>query len=98
MAQFVAAQLAPGVEPPPPPPPPPPPWMASRPAGLRAFIEAMKGDGTLIIERAEAGTADKRRAKIDRAKARLHANIGTTRLYDRQQSRPEDSPAFKVKY
>ena len=41
-------------------------------------LTAMKGDGTLIIERAEAGTAEKRRAKIDRAKARLHANIGTT--------------------
>jgi pimeloyl-ACP methyl ester carboxylesterase len=38
MSAFVAAQLAPGVEPPAPPPGPPPPWMASRPAGLRAFI------------------------------------------------------------
>ena len=27
-----------------------------------------------------------------------HANVSTTRLYDRRQSRPEDSPAFKVKY
>jgi hypothetical protein len=33
---------------------------------------------TLIIERAEAGAADKRRAKIDKAKARMHANIGAT--------------------
>jgi pimeloyl-ACP methyl ester carboxylesterase len=38
MPAFVAMQLAPGVEPPPPPPGPPPPWMATRPAGLRAFI------------------------------------------------------------
>jgi pimeloyl-ACP methyl ester carboxylesterase len=38
MPAFVAAQLAPGVEPPPPPPGPPPPWMATRPAGLRAFL------------------------------------------------------------
>jgi pimeloyl-ACP methyl ester carboxylesterase len=38
MPAFVAAQLAPGVEPPSPPPGPPPPWMATRPAGLRAFI------------------------------------------------------------
>jgi pimeloyl-ACP methyl ester carboxylesterase len=38
MPAFVAKQLAPGVEPPPPPPGPPPPWMASRPAGLRAFM------------------------------------------------------------
>lgn len=27
-----------------------------------------------------------------------HANIATTRLYDRRQSRPEDSPTFKVTY
>ena len=26
------------------------------------------------------------------------ANIGTTRLYDRRRSRPEDSPTFKVRY
>ena len=38
MPAFVAIQLAPGVEPPPPPPGPQPPWMATRPAGLRAFI------------------------------------------------------------
>lgn len=27
-----------------------------------------------------------------------HANIATTRLYDRRRSRPEDSPTFKVRY
>lgn len=27
-----------------------------------------------------------------------HANISTTRLYDRRQSRPEDSPTFRVSY
>ncbi|MBI1784278.1 site-specific integrase, partial [Candidatus Sumerlaeota bacterium] len=27
-----------------------------------------------------------------------HANIGTTRLYDRRRTRPEDSPTFKVEY
>ncbi len=27
-----------------------------------------------------------------------HSNISTTRLYDRRQSRPEDSPTFKVNY
>ncbi len=40
MAAFQRAQLAPGVEPVPPPPGPPPPWMATRPAGLRAFLAA----------------------------------------------------------
>jgi integrase len=27
-----------------------------------------------------------------------HANIATTRLYDRRQSRPEESLTFKVEY
>jgi integrase/recombinase XerD len=27
-----------------------------------------------------------------------HANISTTRLYDRRRSKPEDSPSFRVKY
>ena len=27
-----------------------------------------------------------------------HANIATTRLYDRRKNRPEDSPTFKVSY
>jgi len=27
-----------------------------------------------------------------------HANISTTRLYDRRKSRPEDSPTFRIKY
>jgi integrase/recombinase XerD len=27
-----------------------------------------------------------------------HANIATTRVYDRRQSRPEDSPTFRVEY
>ena len=27
-----------------------------------------------------------------------HANISTTRIYDRHQSRPEDRPTFKVRY
>jgi pimeloyl-ACP methyl ester carboxylesterase len=40
MARFARAQLAPGVQPPPPPAGPPPPWMATRPAGVRAFITA----------------------------------------------------------
>jgi site-specific recombinase XerD len=27
-----------------------------------------------------------------------HSDISTTRLYDKRQSRPEDSPTFKVSY
>ena len=37
---FQALQLAPGVQPPLPPPGPPPPWMARRPAGIRAILDA----------------------------------------------------------
>lgn len=42
MRSFVANQLAPGVEPPPAPVGAPPPWMATRPAGLRAFLQTFK--------------------------------------------------------
>jgi integrase/recombinase XerD len=27
-----------------------------------------------------------------------HANISTTRIYDKRRSRPEESPTFKVEY
>ena len=40
MARFQALQLAPGVQPSPPPPGPAPEWMAKRPAGLRAMLQA----------------------------------------------------------
>lgn len=39
---FLALQVSSGVELPPPPPGPPPPWMAQRPAGIRAFIRALR--------------------------------------------------------
>ena len=40
MAEFTRLQLAPGVEPPARPDGPPPPWLATRPAGIRAFLRA----------------------------------------------------------
>jgi site-specific recombinase XerD len=39
--------------------------------------------------------------KADIAKAQEwlgHANVSTTRLYDRRKTRPEDSPTFRVRY
>ena len=42
MRRFISLQLAPGVDPPQPPSGPPPPWMASRPAGIRAFLAALR--------------------------------------------------------
>ncbi len=53
MPAFVAIQLAPGVEAPPPPPGPPPPWMATRPAGLRAFMRTFSSS-TLDLDRLRA--------------------------------------------
>ena len=40
MANFVRLGLRPGVPPPPPPPGPPPAWMAKRPTGLGALMQA----------------------------------------------------------
>jgi pimeloyl-ACP methyl ester carboxylesterase len=42
MGSFIRLALRPGVEPPPRPDGPPPPWMATRPGGIRAFIETFK--------------------------------------------------------
>jgi pimeloyl-ACP methyl ester carboxylesterase len=49
MPAFVRSNLGPGVEPPQPPPGPPPPWLAKRPAGLNAFIQAFKA-GELDVD------------------------------------------------
>ena len=50
--------------------------------------------------RATAATnALEHEADIAKVQAWLgHANISTTRIYDRRQFRPEDSPTFRVKY
>jgi len=53
MAEFQRLQLAPGVEPSTPPEGPPPPWMAKRPAGIRAFLEAFDR-GQLDLEALKA--------------------------------------------
>jgi pimeloyl-ACP methyl ester carboxylesterase len=50
MPAFVAIQLAPGVPAPPPPSGRPPPWMATRPAGLRAFMTVLRAS-TLDLDR-----------------------------------------------
>lgn len=42
LPEFLRLQVATGVALPPPPTGPPPPWMAKRPAGLRAFIGALR--------------------------------------------------------
>jgi pimeloyl-ACP methyl ester carboxylesterase len=42
MREFMKLQVGPGVELPPQPEGAPPPWMAKRPAGVRAFVEALR--------------------------------------------------------
>jgi pimeloyl-ACP methyl ester carboxylesterase len=44
MAEFARLQVAPGVEPPAPPDGPPPAWMVTRPAGIRAFLDAFDAE------------------------------------------------------
>jgi pimeloyl-ACP methyl ester carboxylesterase len=44
MSRFVRASLKPGVEPPAAPDGPPPPWMAQRPAGVAALMQAFRDD------------------------------------------------------
>ena len=53
MAGFLRLQLAAGVDPPPPPEGTPPAWMAKRPAGIRAILDAFdKGDLDAAVLRA----------------------------------------------
>jgi hypothetical protein len=56
MAAFVRMQLRPGVTPPPPPPGPPPAWMAQRPAGIRAMVDAFRAHD---LDRAALGRFDR---------------------------------------
>lgn len=54
----------------------------------------------LLAPRATAATnALEHEADIAKVQEWLgHANIATTRLYDKRATRPEDSPTFKVNY
>ena len=58
------------------------------------------GGGFEVALRATAATnALDRGADLGKVQEWLgHANVSTTRLYDRRQSRPEDSPTFRVAY
>jgi site-specific recombinase XerD len=57
------------------------------------------GMGCHALRATAATNALEHQADIAYVQAWLgHANISTTRLYDRRKSRPEDSPTFKVNY
>jgi integrase len=65
----------------------------------RIGLGAVEGLGAHAL-RATAGTnALSNNAGIAKVQEWFgHANISTTRLYDRRETRPEDSPTFRVSY
>ncbi len=66
----------------------------SRIAGIR-----VEGLGPHALRATAATNALEHNADIAKVQEWLgHANVSTTRLYDRRRMRPEDSPTFKVEY
>ncbi|MHC8297680.1 tyrosine-type recombinase/integrase [Pseudomonas sp. LB3P58] len=60
---------------------------------------AVAGLGVHGLRATAATNALEHEADIAKVQAWLgHANISTTKLYDRRHARPEDSPTFKVRY
>lgn len=75
--------------------------------GIYKLVEAyakkagIKVDGLGVhgLRATAATNALEHEADIAKVQAWLgHANISTTRIYDRRQNRPEDSPTYKVRY
>jgi site-specific recombinase XerD len=65
-------------------------------AGARIDIQ---GFGVHSLRATAATNALEHEADIAKVQEWLgHANIATTRIYDRRKSRPEDSPTFRVTY
>ncbi|RMM77284.1 hypothetical protein ALQ75_200116 [Pseudomonas savastanoi pv. glycinea] len=64
----------------------------------KAGIE-VAGLGVHGLRATAATNALEHEADIAKVQAWLgHANISTTKIYDRRENRPEDSPTYKVKY
>ncbi len=64
----------------------------------RARID-LQGFGVHTLRATAATNALEHEADIARVQEWLgHANVATTRIYDRRKGRPEDSPTFKVTY
>ena len=62
-------------------------------------IGDIEGLGVHALRATAATNALDHQADITKVQEWLgHANIATTRLYDRRKHRPEDSPTFKVAY
>jgi integrase len=59
----------------------------------------LEGYGGHSLRATAATNALDREADIAKVQEWLgHANIVTTRFYNRRKTRPEDSPTFKVRY
>ena len=72
-------------------------WKEARALGLRAAVGAVRSDPAELKRLAMAKLEHE--ADIARVQDWLgHANVSTTRLYDRRDRRPEDSPTFRVSY
>lgn len=69
-------------------------------AGYAASLKLdVEGFGPHALRATAATNALDHEADIAKVQEWLgHANIATTRIYDRRKSRPEDSPTFKVAY
>jgi integrase len=70
---------------------------------LRKYAQAVGVDlgsfGPHALRATAATNALDRGADLGKVQEWLgHANVSTTRLYDRRRSRPEDSPTFRVAY
>ncbi|PTB92255.1 integrase, partial [Marinobacter sp. Z-F4-2] len=69
--------------------------------GRYAHAAGIKVDGLGVhgLRATAATNALEHEADIAKVQQWLgHANISTTRIYDRRESRPEDSPTFRVRY
>ena len=67
--------------------------------GKQLGIDTMPLFGPHVMRATAATNALEKGADIAKVQEWLgHANIQTTRIYDRRRSRPEDSPTFRVVY
>jgi integrase/recombinase XerD len=68
-------------------------------AGVLGLIDMIPGLCVHSLRATAATNALAHEADIAKVQEWLgHADISTTRMYDKRQSRPEDSPTFKVRY
>jgi integrase/recombinase XerD len=73
--------------------------IVQRYAGTLGLIDVIPGLCVHSLRATAATNALAHEADIAKVQEWLgHADISTTRMYDKRQSRPEDSPTFKVRY